>query len=74
MWRKTGRRMEVSNWEKLFGSPELAARTIVEYDLYYELTDECEACSRYDECKETIATQPCQMDDEDAILRWLNDD
>ena len=66
--------MEVSNWERLFGSPEKAARTIVEKDLYYELTDECEACPRYDECRETIATQPCQMDDEDAILRWLNDD
>lgn len=64
----------MSNWEKLFGSPTKAAHTIVEKDLIYQLTDECESCPKYDECKDVIFDLPCPMDDEDAILRWLNDD
>ncbi len=58
--------MRESNYEKLFGTPERAARTL------FESTSECRCCVIRDECGYDL--DKCVMYDRDALLEWLRDD
>lgn len=53
--------MTESNYEKLFGTPERAARTLQPDSM------SCKYCLLRDYCKDGI----CLIDDYDALLEWL---
>jgi len=63
----------MSRWSKLFGSPTDAAHTIIDKGLFYDLSDQCDSCPKYnyERCVENFVTEPCLMDSEDAVLEWL---
>lgn len=56
--------MSESNYEKLFGTPERAARTLQPDSM------RCEYCLLRDYCKDEI----CLIGDYDALLEWLRGD
>ena len=63
-----------SNYEKLFGTPERAARTITRMQMATDLmgccdADTCPAAS--DGCWQRDS---CPMDEYDALLEWLRGD
>jgi len=59
-----------TRYERLFGTPERAARTIMGNQLTYDLLDQCDKCPHQtDECYEPSGK--CTMDDYDALLEWL---
>lgn len=62
----------MNRWSKLFGSPTDAAHTIIDKDLFYDLSDQCDSCPKFDQerCIETF-NEPCAMDSVDAVLEWL---
>lgn len=55
-----------TRFEKLFGTPERAARTLL------ESTSECHCCVIRDECDYDL--DACVMYDRDALLEWLKGD
>lgn len=62
-----------SKYAELFGTPERAARTLVDKQLTYDLLDQCDKCpNQTDECFEPSGK--CAMDDYDALLEWLRGD
>ena len=58
-----------SNYEKLFGTPERAART-----LHSGGTLVCRECLIREECAETPEDGDCMIMDYDALLEWLRGD
>ena len=63
-----------SNYARLFGTPERAARTITRMQMATDLMGCCDAdtCpAAFDECWKLDA---CPMDDYDALLGWLRGD
>lgn len=62
-----------SNYEKLFGTPERAARTIMGKQLTYDILSQCDDCPHQtDECFDPSGN--CAMDDYDVLLEWLKGD
>lgn len=63
--------MSENNYEKLFGTPERAART-----LYYDKTPICAGCALLDECEKMPDEEQdtCLLGDYDALLEWLRGD
>ena len=51
----------MTNYEKLFGTPEMAARTLQPDSM------SCKYCLLRDYCKDGI----CFIDDYDVLLEWL---
>lgn len=66
----------MSRWSKLFGSPTSAAYTIIDKELFYDLSDQCKSCPKYsyERCVENAFNEPCQMESLDALLEWLTGD
>lgn len=66
--------MSESNYEKLFGTPERAARTITRMQMATDLMGCCDA----DTCQAAFdgcwTLNVCPMDDYDALLGWLRGD
>lgn len=58
--------MDKSRWHKLFGTPERAAKTLL------ESTSECRCCVIRDECGYVLDW--CVMYDYDKLLEWLRSD
>ena len=60
-----------SRWAELFGTPELAART-----LYYDKEPICAGCALMDKCEKTPDEEhdTCFLSDYDALLGWLRGD
>lgn len=58
-----------SNYSKLFGTPERAART-----LYYDKEPICSGCALLDECMKTPEISSCMIVDYDELLEWLRGD
>ena len=62
-----------TNYERLFGTPERAARTIMDKQLTYDLLEQCDECPyQTDECFEPSGK--CVMDEYDTLLEWLRGD
>lgn len=63
----------MSRWSRLFGSPTSAAQTIIDKELFYDLSDQCDSCPKYDyeRCVENAFNAPCEMASVDAVLEWL---
>lgn len=65
--------MSESNYEKLFGTPERAAQTIMDKQLTYDLLTQCDDCPyQTDECFNPSGK--CAMDEYDTLLEWLRSD
>ena len=63
-----------TRWERLFGTPERAARTITRMQMATDLMGCCDAdlCpAAFNECWKL---DTCPMDDYDALLEWLRGD
>lgn len=58
-----------TNYERYFGSPERAART-----LHHGGTLVCRECLIREECAETPEDGNCMITDYDALLGWLRGD
>ena len=54
-----------SNYERLFGTPERATRTL------FRFTPTCRDCALRDECE---GMDDCLLSDYDALLEWLSGD
>lgn len=62
-----------SRWDGLFGTPERAARTMMDKQLIYDVLDQCDECPHQtDECFEPSGK--CVMQEYDAVLEWLSGD
>lgn len=57
-----------SNYEKLFGTPERAARTLMEFSPLA-----CSYCALYSACGDDM-DKGCLLCDYDALLEWLRGD
>lgn len=58
-----------TNYDKLFGTPERAART-----LHSGGTLVCRECLIREQCAETPENSNCMVMDYDALLEWLRGD
>lgn len=56
----------MTNYEKLFGTPEKAAQT-----LHSDGTLVCRECLIREKCAETPENSNCMICDYDALLEWL---
>ena len=62
-----------TRWHELFGTPERAARTMIDKQLTYDVLDQCDECPHQtDECFEPSGK--CAMQEHDALLEWLRGD
>ena len=62
-----------TRYERLFGTPERAARTMIDKQLTYDVLDQCDECPHQtDECFEPSGK--CAMQEHDALLEWLRGD
>lgn len=62
-----------TRWERLFGTPERAAKTMMNKQLTYDVLDQCDTCLyQTDECFEPSGK--CAMQSYDALLEWLRGD
>lgn len=68
MMRASGKK---SNYERLFGTPERAARTLRKNG---KSIPPCYKCLVRDECINLPEGSECPMDDYDALLEWLRGD
>lgn len=57
-----------TNYERLFGTPELAARTLT-----HNAPSTCDECVLIDMCEIGMPAK-CMLDDCDALLEWLKGD
>ena len=64
---------DTSRHAELFGTPERAARTMMDKQLIYDVLDQCDECPHQtDECFEPSGK--CAMQEHDALLEWLRGD
>lgn len=62
-----------TRYSELFGTPERAARTIMDKQLTYDLLTQCDDCPyQTDECFDPLCK--CAMDDYGTLLEWLRGD
>ena len=57
-----------TNYERLFGTPEKAARTLT-----HNVPSTCDECVLVDICEIGMPAK-CMVDDRDALLEWLRGD
>ena len=57
-----------SNYERLFGTPERATRTLT-----HNAPSTCDECVLVDICEIGMPAK-CMVDDRDALLEWLRGD
>ena len=55
----------MTNYEKLFGTPESTARTLL------RSTPSCRSCAIRDYCKDVTNGEWCLIYEEQALLEWL---
>lgn len=60
------------NYDKLFGTPERAARTLA-MNCYGATSDACDTCV-YADCDGTLRNKPVLSAVYDALLEWLKGD